>query len=53
MEMKAKEQKIKSLTLFEGKILRQAVVDAFVKLNPLHMMRRPVMLVVAAGSVLT
>ena len=51
--MKAKEQKIKSLTLFEGKILRQAVVDAFVKLNPLHMMRRPVMFVVEAGSVLT
>ena len=51
--MKAKEQKIKSLTLFEGTILRQAVVDAFVKLNPLHMMRRPVMFVVEAGSVLT
>ena len=51
--MKAKEQKIKSLTLFEGAILRQAVVNAFVKLNPLHMMRRPVMFVVEAGSVLT
>jgi K+-transporting ATPase ATPase B chain len=51
--MKTKEQKIKALTLFEGAILRQAVVDAFVKLNPLHMMRRPVMFVVEAGSVLT
>jgi K+-transporting ATPase ATPase B chain len=51
--MKAKEQKIKSLTLFEGAILRQAVVNAFVKLNPPHMMRRPVMFVVEAGSVLT
>jgi len=51
--MKAKEQKIKSLTLFEGAIMRQAVVNAFVKLNPLHMMRRPVMFVVEAGSVLT
>jgi len=51
--MKAKEQQIKSLTLFEGSILRQAVVNAFVKLNPLRMMRRPVMFVVEAGSVLT
>src|SRR5512136_1374785 len=51
--MKAKEQQIKSLTLFEGSILRQTVVNAFVKLNPLHMMRRPVMFVVEAGCVLT
>jgi len=51
--MKAKEQKIRSLTLFEGAILRQAVVNAFVKLDPRHMMRRPVMFVVEAGSVLT
>ena len=51
--MKAKEQKIKSLTLVEGAILQQAIANAFVKLNPLHMMRRPVMFVVEAGSVLT
>jgi len=43
----------KSLTLFKGEILRQAVINAFVKLHPLHMMRRPVMFVVEAGSVLT
>ncbi len=51
--MKKKNRTIKSLTLFEGAILRQAVMQAFVKLNPLHMMRRPVMFVVEAGSVLT
>jgi len=46
-------RKIKTLSLFEGAILRQAVADAFLKLNPFHMMRRPVMLVVEVGSVLT
>lgn len=51
--MKKKNRTIKSLTLFEGAILRQAVMQAFVKLNPLHMMRRPVMFVVEAGSALT
>src|SRR5512136_2219439 len=46
-------RKIKTLTFFEGALLRQAIADAFVKLNPLHMMRRPVMFVVEAGSVMT
>jgi K+-transporting ATPase ATPase B chain len=46
-------RKTKTLSLFEGALLRQAVVDAFVKLNPLQMMRRPVMFVVEVGSVLT
>ncbi len=46
-------RKTKTLSLFEGALLRQAVVDAFLKLNPLQMMRRPVMFVVEVGSVLT
>jgi len=46
-------RKTKALSLFEGALLRQAVVDAFLKLNPLQMMRRPVMFVVEVGSVLT
>ena len=36
-----------------GRILRQAVVDAFVKLNPLHLIKNPVMFVVEVGSILT
>ncbi len=46
-------RKTKTLSLFEGALLRQAAADAFVKLNPLHMMRRPVMFVVEVGSVMT
>src|SRR5512137_1981650 len=46
-------RKIKTLSLFEGALFRQALADAFVKLNPLHMMRRPVMFVVEVGSVMT
>ena len=46
-------RKTKTLSLFEGALLRQAVADAFLKLNPLQMMRRPVMFVVEVGSVMT
>jgi potassium-transporting ATPase ATP-binding subunit len=46
-------RKTKTLSLFEGALLWQAVVDAFLKLNPLQMMRRPVMFVVEVGSVMT
>src|SRR6188472_970648 len=39
--------------LVEPEILRRAVLDSFVKLNPRTLMKNPVMFVVAVGSVLT
>ena len=39
--------------LFEARLLRRAIVDSFVKLNPRTLMRNPVMFVVGVGSVLT
>src|SRR5215207_4521984 len=39
--------------LFDGPIVRRAMVDALVKLRPRHMVRNPVMFVVLVGSVLT
>jgi K+-transporting ATPase ATPase B chain len=40
-------------SLFDGRIVRRAAVDALVKLDPRTMMRNPVMFVVEIGSVLT
>jgi len=40
-------------SLFDGKIVRRALLDAIVKLNPRIMWRNPVMFVVEIGSVLT
>src|SRR5262245_28741210 len=45
--------KHKARPLFESHIAKQAVSDAFVKLNPRHQVRNPVMFVVEVGSVLT
>ncbi len=39
--------------VWEGKIVRRAIVDSFVKLDPRHMMANPVMFVVEVGSVIT
>ncbi|HEV2206683.1 MAG TPA: potassium-transporting ATPase subunit KdpB [Candidatus Acidoferrales bacterium] len=39
--------------IWEWKIVRRAVLDAFVKLNPRNMMGNPVMFVVEIGSVIT
>src|SRR5262245_32836354 len=39
--------------LFEGSIVRRAIVDSFRKLDPRHQVRNPVMFVVEVGSVLT
>jgi K+-transporting ATPase ATPase B chain len=39
--------------LFDGEILRQALVDAFKKLNPAIQIRNPVMFVVLVGTVIT
>jgi len=43
----------KSRSLFSGAIVRRAVIDSLLKLNPAKMMRNPVMFVVEVGSVLT
>src|SRR5580700_2069254 len=40
-------------SLFDRKIVRRALWEALVKLNPRVMMRNPVMFVVETGSVLT
>jgi potassium-transporting ATPase ATP-binding subunit len=39
--------------LVEPQILRRAIVESFIKLNPRRLMRNPVMFVVGVGSVLT
>ena len=39
--------------LFDGPILRQALVDSFKKLNPAEEIRNPVMFVVLVGTVIT
>src|SRR5262249_56965327 len=49
--MLVKEAKQKSL--WDAKIVRQALIDSIVKLNPRTMMRNPVMFVVEIGSVVT
>jgi K+-transporting ATPase ATPase B chain len=44
---------IKARPLFEGTIIRQAIVDSFRKLSPARQVRNPVMFVVYVGSILT
>jgi K+-transporting ATPase ATPase B chain len=39
--------------LFDGPILRQALIDSFKKLNPAQQIRNPVMFVVLVGTVIT
>ena len=46
-------RKTKLHSLFEPKILWRAIIDSFIKLNPLYQARKPVMFVVEVGSVLT
>ena len=43
----------KSKSIWDMKILRGALVDSVLKLNPQHMMKNPVMFVVGVGSVIT
>jgi K+-transporting ATPase ATPase B chain len=43
----------KQKAIWEWKIVRRAMVDSFIKLNPRKMMGNPVMLVVEVGSVIT
>jgi potassium-transporting ATPase ATP-binding subunit len=46
-------KKTKSKAIWDMKIVRRAVVDSLVKLNPKNMMGNPVMFVVEVGSVVT
>src|SRR6266481_10127456 len=43
----------KSKSLWDAKIVRQALIDSVRKLNPRTMMKNPVMFVVEVGSVIT
>jgi K+-transporting ATPase ATPase B chain len=43
----------KTISIWDPKIVRRAIVDSFIKLNPRTMMKNPVMFVVEVGSVLT
>src|SRR6266542_6278197 len=45
--------KQKTISIWDPKIVRRALVDSFIKLNPVKMMGNPVMFVVEVGSVLT
>src|SRR5512140_367934 len=47
------DTQFKKQSAFRSEIYRRAVVDSFRKLNPLRMVRNPVMFVVEVGSVLT
>jgi len=46
-------QKKKQHALFEARIIRRALKDSLIKLNPRNQFRNPVMFVVEVGSVLT
>lgn len=43
----------KSVSLFDRQIMRQAVIDAFTKLNPRAQLKKPVMFVTLIGALLT
>ena len=43
----------KNLSVWNWRIVRRAIVDALLKLNPRAMMKNPVMFVVEVGSLLT
>ena len=47
--MRAKQ----NTSLFNKKILLQAVKDSFIKLNPASLIRNPVIFIVAIGSLLS
>src|SRR3984893_6657519 len=49
----AEKKKKKAKAIWEMKIVRRAIIDSLVKLNPRHMMANPVMFVVEVGSVAT
>ncbi len=42
-----------SISIWDGRIIRRALLDSLLKLNPAAMMKNPVMFVVEVGSVIT
>src|SRR2546428_2559848 len=44
---------IRARSLFDPSIMRRAILDSFLKLDPRHQVKNPVMFVVEVGSVLT
>ena len=44
---------IRARSLFDPSIVRRAIIDSFIKLDPRHQVKNPVMFVVEVGSVLT
>ncbi len=47
------EHKKKHRILLDARIIQRALIDSLIKLNPLNMVRNPVMFVVEVGSILT
>ncbi|HMK59895.1 MAG TPA: potassium-transporting ATPase subunit KdpB [Dissulfurispiraceae bacterium] len=45
--------KKKKASLFDPQIIRRALIDSFIKLNPMKQVRNPVMFVVEVGSILS
>ena len=45
--------KKKKTTLFDPRIIRRALIDSLIKLNPRYQIRNPVMFVVEIGSIMT
>ena len=43
----------KARPLFDPPIVKRAIIDSFIKLNPRHQLRNPVMFTVFVGSILT
>jgi K+-transporting ATPase ATPase B chain len=48
-----KRRQSRTLSIFDRTILRQAVIDSFVKLNPRVQLRNPVMFTVGIGAIIT
>jgi K+-transporting ATPase ATPase B chain len=46
------ETMAKNISIWDSRIIQRALFDSFVKLNPRHMMKNPVMFVVEIGAVL-
>src|SRR5262245_47003126 len=46
-------EKKKVVSIWDSRIIEQAIGDSFLKLNPITMMKNPVMFVLEVGSVIT
>ena len=50
-EVAARQRAVRSLPLFQGDIVKRALLEAFIKLDPRYMIRKPVIFVVYIGSI--